>query len=66
MKMKQKLALLALPFVLVYGLVTLTESIAVVYNDFRWVMFVAVAVKLTYPDRAMDAVKPPAARLQPR
>ena len=51
-------AYLALPFVLVYGLVTLTESIAVVYNDFRWVMFVAVAVKLAYPDRAMDRVDP--------
>lgn len=51
---RDKGALLALPFILVYGLVTLTESIAVVYNDFRWVMFVAVAVKLAYPDRAMD------------
>ena len=51
---RDKGAYLALPFVLVYGLVTLTESIALVYNDFRWVMFVAVAVKLTYPDRAME------------
>ena len=51
---RDKGAYLALPFVLVYGLVTLTESIALVYNDFRWVMFVAVAVKLAYPDRAME------------
>lgn len=51
---RDKGAYLALPFILVYGLVTLTESIAVVYNDFRWVMFVAVAVKLAYPDRAME------------
>jgi O-antigen ligase len=51
---RDKGAYLALPFILVYGLVALTESIAVVYNDFRWVMFVAVAVKLAYPDRAMD------------
>ena len=51
---RDKGAYLALPFILVFGLVTLTESIAVVYNDFRWVMFVAVAVKLAYPDRAMD------------
>jgi O-antigen ligase len=50
---RDKGAYLALPFILVYGLVSLTESIAVVYNDFRWVMFVAVAVKLAYPDRAM-------------
>ena len=63
---RDKGAYLALPFILVYGLVALTESIAVVYNDFRWVMFVAVAVKLAYPDRAMDAVRPPDARLQPR
>ena len=50
---RDKGAYLALPFVLVFGLVTITESIAVVYNDFRWVMFVAVAVKLAYSDRAM-------------
>jgi O-antigen ligase len=63
---RDKGAYLALPFILVYGLVALTESIAVVYNDFRWVMFVAVAVKLAYSDRAMEAVRPPDARLQPR
>ena len=51
---RDKGAYLALPFILVYGLVTPTESIAVVYNDFRWVMFVAVAVKLAYPDRAIE------------
>jgi O-antigen ligase len=51
---RDKGAYLALPFILVYGLVALTESIAVVYNDFRWVMFVAVAVKLAYPDQAMQ------------
>jgi O-antigen ligase len=51
---RDKGAYLALPFILVYGLVSLTESIAVIYNDFRWVMFVAVSVKLAYSDRAMD------------
>ena len=50
---RDKGAYFALPFILVYGLVSLTESIAVVYNDFRWVMFVAVAVKLAYSDKAM-------------
>jgi O-antigen ligase len=50
---RDKGAFLALPFILVYGLVTMTESIAVVYNDFHWVMFVAVSIKLVYPDRAM-------------
>ncbi len=35
----------------VYSLVALTESIAVTYNDFRWVLFVAFAAKLAFPDR---------------
>ncbi len=43
-------AYLALPFFVVYALMTLTESIAVVYNDMRWVIFVALAVKLALPD----------------
>ena len=47
---RQKGAYLALPFFVVYSLMTLTESIAVTYNDMRWVMFVAFAVKLTLPD----------------
>jgi len=47
-------ALLAFPFLIVYTLVSLTESIAVVYNDFRWVIFVALAAKLAFSDRALD------------
>ena len=43
--------LLAFPFLVVYSLVSLTESIAVVYNDFRWALFVAFAAKLAFPDR---------------
>lgn len=46
--------LLAFPFLVVYSLVSLTESIAVVYNDFRWVLFVAFAAKLAFPDREVD------------
>ena len=41
---------IALSFFVVYALSTLTESIAVVYNDMRWVIFVALAVKLFLPD----------------
>jgi hypothetical protein len=52
---------LALPFLLVYSLTSLTESIAVVYNDMRWVIFVALAVKLAWP----DAPPPQAARRAP-
>jgi exopolysaccharide production protein ExoQ len=47
--------LLAFPFLVVYSLVALTESIAVVYNDFRWVLFVAFAAKLAFPDREVEA-----------
>jgi O-antigen ligase len=51
---REKGAFLALPFFVVYSLTSLTESIAVVYNDMRWVIFVAFAVKLALPD-APDA-----------
>ena len=34
---------------------TITESIAVTYNDFRWVLFLAIAVKLAWPDREIEA-----------
>ena len=47
---REKGAYLALPFFIVYSLVSLTESIAVVYNDMRWVIFVALAAKLAMPD----------------
>ena len=47
-------ALLAFPFIVVYSLVALTESIALTYNDFRWVLFVAFTVKLAFPDREVE------------
>ncbi|HXQ13394.1 MAG TPA: O-antigen ligase [Caulobacteraceae bacterium] len=49
---RDKGAYLALPFFVLYSLTSLTESIAVVYNDMRWVIFVALAVKLALPDAA--------------
>ena len=52
---RDKGAYLALPFLVVYSLMSLTESIAVTYNDFRWVIFTAIAVKLAWPDsKAID------------
>ncbi|CAN5899351.1 O-antigen ligase [soil metagenome] len=48
---RDKGAYLAVPFLIVYGLTSLTESLAVNYNDVRWVIFVARAVKLCWPDR---------------
>lgn len=56
---RNKGAYLALPFFVIYSLMTLTESIAVIYNDMRWVIFVALAVKLALPDPVSPA---PAAR----
>jgi O-antigen ligase len=48
-------AYLAAPFLIVYSLMTITESIAMTYNEFRWVLFVAVAVKLVWPDHEVEA-----------
>jgi exopolysaccharide production protein ExoQ len=62
-------AYLALPYFVIYSLTTLTESIAVVYNDMRWVIFVALAVRLALPDARTStapAALPPARRNQPR
>jgi O-antigen ligase len=48
----------ALPFLAVYSLMTLTETVAVVYNDFIWVMFAALGVKLAAPSRpVVEAVR---------
>lgn len=51
---REKGAYLAFPFIVVYSLITLTESVAVTYNDMRWVIFVALAVKLAFPDRELE------------
>ncbi len=48
-------AYLAAPFLIVYSLMTITESIAMTYNEFRWVLFVAIAVKLVWPDHEVEA-----------
>jgi exopolysaccharide production protein ExoQ len=47
-------AFLAIPFLLVFAMTSLTESIAVSFNDGRWVLFVAIAVKLALGDEAPD------------
>lgn len=48
---RERGAVLVFPFLVVYTLVSLTESIAVVYNDFRWALFVAFAAKLAFSDQ---------------
>jgi O-antigen ligase len=57
-------ALVALPFLVVYTMITLTESVAVSYNDLRWVIFVAFSIRLALPDR--EPLSPPAAARPPR
>ncbi|MFI4935244.1 MAG: O-antigen ligase family protein [Caulobacterales bacterium] len=52
---REKGAYLALPFFVVYTLMSLTESVAVTYNDLRWVIFVALAAKLALPDETASA-----------
>ncbi len=44
-------ALVALPFLVIYTMTSLTESVAVSYNDMRWVIFVAFSIRLVLPDR---------------
>jgi O-antigen ligase len=50
-------AYLAVPFLLVYAMTSMTESIAVVFNDSRWLLFVAIAVRLALPEE--EAVRTP-------
>lgn len=51
---RERGAVLAIPVIAVYSLMSLTESVAVTIHDFRWVLFVVVAVKLAWPDAAAD------------
>ncbi len=55
-------AYLAIPFLLVYSMTTLTESIAITFNDSRWLFFVAIAVKLALPDDPQPPQTPRLAR----
>jgi O-antigen ligase len=43
-------AWLAVPFLLVFALTTVSESIVMVFNDSRWAMFVMIAARLALPD----------------
>jgi exopolysaccharide production protein ExoQ len=51
---RDKGAFLAFPFLLVYTMISLTESVTMTYNDLHWVLFVAIAVKLGFPDPAPE------------
>jgi O-antigen ligase len=43
---------LVLPFLLAYSLVMLTESVVMIYNDFTWAAYVALAVRLSMGETA--------------
>lgn len=48
-------ALLALPVLAAFTLISLTQSVAVADNGFHWVLFVAIAAKLAFSDRLAEA-----------
>ncbi len=58
-------ALFAFPLMVVYSLMILTESIAVAYNDLRWMLFVIVASRLALPDRDLDHIRVEAGPIEP-
>jgi len=47
-------AFVVFPFLLVFTLISLTESEVLIYNDLRWVMFVALLSRLALPARESD------------
>ena len=49
-------ALLVFPYVIVFSLTTLTESVALTYNDIRWVLFLAYAFRLSIPSKGEAGV----------
>jgi O-antigen ligase len=54
--------LVAFPFLLVFTLISLTESVVLIYNDLNWVMFVALAARLAVPGGDRTQQKSPANR----
>lgn len=48
---RERGAVMAFPYILAYGIISITESITLTYNDLRWLVFVALACKLAYGDR---------------
>jgi exopolysaccharide production protein ExoQ len=63
---REKGAYLAMPYFVVYAVMTFSESIAVQYNDMRWAIFVALAVKLALPDGDLAPAMAPARPLSRR
>ncbi|MET0294819.1 MAG: O-antigen ligase [Phenylobacterium sp.] len=47
-------AYFAAPFVIVYSLMSITESIGFTYNDLRWVLLCAIASRLVLTDEDVD------------
>lgn len=55
----------ALPFITVYSLMSLTESIAIGWNDIRWCLIVLIIVKLALPGDG-PFVEAPVATVRPK
>lgn len=55
-------AVVALSFMLVYSFISVTESIGTIYNDLRWVVLVAFAVRLAVPERFSEQPAAPRPR----
>jgi len=51
-------AFCAFPFLVVYGVLTTTETVALVYNDVVWLLFVALTVRLAGRGEASAAAAP--------
>ncbi|MFT3996978.1 MAG: O-antigen ligase [Asticcacaulis sp.] len=56
----------ALPFITIYSLMSLTESIAIGWNDIRWCLIVIIVVKLSLPHDGPRPVAAPVRRVRRR
>ena len=56
-------AYFTLPFLTVFSLHTLTETVVLVQNDWTWLMFAAVAVKLVWSPSLLAASRPASSAL---
>ncbi len=50
-------AYLALPILVIYSLTTITEAVVLNYNDFIWLIFTALAMRLTIPPASSGALE---------
>ena len=56
---RKRSAVLVVPFLLIYTLNSLTESVTMIWNEIRWVLFTTLMVKLSLPEANDDLWRPP-------